>query len=135
MFDLPEQSQNTREEQRRLLVVDDDPQVARMLRRLLAASYAVTIVSDGAEALAKIVAGERFDVILTNLMMPNLTGIGLYEKVLILAPEQAAKMIFMTGSRFERTARDFLDGLEGRWIDKPFERKELLELVHRMANS
>ena len=53
-----------------------------------------------AEALALVLEGKRFDLILCDLMMPVMTGMDLHAELLIVAPDQAARMVFMTGGVF-----------------------------------
>ena len=57
------------------------------------------------DALARITAGERFDVILCDLMMPHMTGMDLHAALAGAVPEQAERMIFMTGGAFTPSAR------------------------------
>ena len=64
---------------------------------------------------------ERFDVILCDMMMPRLTGIDLYERISALAPEQAARMVFMTGGVFTARATEFLSDRSRRRLEKPFD--------------
>src|SRR5690606_11143003 len=78
----------------RLLIVDDEPMVANALRRTLSAEHDVVICHAATEAIERIRAGERFDVILCDLMMPELTGMDLHDVLAADAPEQAARMLF-----------------------------------------
>ncbi|TMB29249.1 MAG: response regulator, partial [Deltaproteobacteria bacterium] len=58
----------------RVLVVDDEPMVGSSIRRLLGRDHDVVVVQSGKDAVAKIAAGERYDVILCDLLMPEMTG-------------------------------------------------------------
>lgn len=113
---------------RRILVVDDQPLMTKALRRMLA-SHEVTIAGAGAEALARIEAGERFDLILTDLMMPGMSGMELYDAIQKVAPEQIARMVFMTGGAFTPDARTFFDAHAARAIEKPFDRAGLYAVI------
>ena len=64
-----------------VLVVDDDPLVSRALARALG-DCEVVVTSDARDALASIESGERFDVIVCDLMMPDMTGMDLYDALL-----------------------------------------------------
>jgi PAS domain S-box-containing protein len=68
----------------RVLVIDDEHAVGRSIALLLSPEYDVTCVTRAKEALAKLTAGERFDAIVCDLMMPEMTGIDFYQH---LAPE------------------------------------------------
>lgn len=114
----------------RILVVDDEPLVVTMIDRILSPYHEVATVTTACEALAKIRSGQRFDVILCDLMMPEKTGMDLYRELRQLAPDQASKMIFLTGGAFTPGARAFLDQVQNLRVDKPFEAGALRALVN-----
>src|SRR5438046_5139772 len=80
----------------RVLVIDDEPMVAQCVARALA-PHAVTVTGGAREALALLTAGERFEVIVCDLVMPGMSGMDLYFAILRSDPRQAAAMIFLTG--------------------------------------
>ena len=104
----------------RVLVIDDEVAVGRSLRLLLAPENDVVAVTSGRDALARLEAGERFDAILCDLMMPDITGIELYNQLVRIAPDHQDRIIFMTGGAFTEQARDFLAKLDRPHLDKPF---------------
>jgi len=114
----------------RILIVDDEAFVAKALGRTLSREHDVTLISRAAEALARIGGGERFDIILCDLMMPEMTGMDLYAELAGSTPEQAERMIFMTGGAFTPTARAFLDRVPNQRIEKPFDAQHLAVLIH-----
>lgn len=118
----------------KVLVIDDEPMLRGVIRRMLAPEHVVTQLSDAAEALGRISAGERFDVILSDLMMPGMTGMELHAEVAKLDPDQAGKIIFMTGGAFTDRAREFLDAVPNPRLDKPFTVQELRGAVNRMVD-
>src|SRR5205807_2399664 len=100
------------------------------LERLLLRSHMVDVMTKGQAALETIRAGGRCDVILCDLLMPTMTGIKFHASVAAIAPEQAARIIFMSATPDE--AKDFLEALPNACIEKPFEierLKHLIELV------
>jgi CheY-like chemotaxis protein len=113
----------------RVLVLDDEVAFGRALERSLGRYHDVVTLTSGSEALAMMAAGERFDAILSDLMMPQVTGMDLYEELGRIAPDQARKMIFVTGGAFTERAREFLEGLANPCVEKPFELANLLELI------
>jgi signal transduction histidine kinase len=115
--------------QGRILVVDDEPLVCSSLKRLLAGDGDVVAVTSATEALARIAAGERFDVVLCDVMMPGMDAVALHDALCAVAPQQAKQMIFMTGGAFTQRARDFLERVPNARLDKPFDVKELRALV------
>lgn len=113
---------------RKILVVDDQPTLARAIKRMLA-DHDVTAVGGAREALATIEAGARYDVILTDLMMPELSGMDLHEAVKNIDPAQVQKMVFMTGGAFTGRAREFVEKVGMPTIEKPFDKTALLLLL------
>ncbi len=112
-----------------VLVVDDEPMISAVVRRTLAAAHDVTVCNSAEDALAKIVAGARYDVILCDLMMPTMTGMELHDELLRVAPEQVSRMIFVTGGAFTQRAREFLDSTACERLEKPFNPQGLRALV------
>ena len=115
----------------RILVVDDEPLVGKALMRVLGREHAVETVTRAREALDLIAAGERFDVILCDISMPEMTGIELHERLLATDLDQADRMIFISGGTFSEAARAFLERFAGRRFDKPFNNAELREGIRQ----
>jgi PAS domain S-box-containing protein len=111
----------------RILVIDDEPMVGRSLKRALK-DHDVVTVTDGAEAIEKILGG-GFDIVFCDLMMPEIGGQDVYERVLAEQPEAAERIVFMTGGAFTPRAREFLDRVPNVQISKPFDIDSLRELV------
>jgi len=116
----------------RILVVDDEPKLGAAVRRMLSAEHEVLAVTSARDAIGRVSKGERFDIILCDLMMPEMTGMDLHAELLRLAPEQAEKVIFMTGGAFTSRARVFLDQVRNPRVEKPFDVGGLRALVHGM---
>jgi CheY-like chemotaxis protein len=113
----------------RVLVVDDEPMVALAVRRSLEAQHDVSVVHRAQDALDMLQAGERFDVIFCDVMMPNVTGIDFFKEVSTLAPSEIDKIVFLTGGAFASQARQFLETIPNVRVDKPFTPDELRRLV------
>jgi PAS domain S-box-containing protein len=103
-----------------VLVVDDDPHVGAGIRRMLAKECEIAIVTSAREALARIASGARADVILCDLMMPDMPGMELYAELERIDPNRASTMIFMTGGAFSAGAREFLARVPRPHVEKPF---------------
>ncbi len=114
----------------RVLVVDDEVIITVTVRRLLSNEHDVVTATRAVEALERIEAGERFDVILCDLMMPQMTGMELHDRIASMADEQARRIVFLTGGAFTPTARQFLDRIPNHWIEKPFDAQHLRGLVN-----
>jgi two-component system cell cycle sensor histidine kinase/response regulator CckA len=115
----------------RILLVDDEELVLRGVKRILAKEHNVVATVSAAEALALCAAGEEFDLILCDLMMPEMTGMDLHRELSLVAPAQASRMIFLTGGAFTARARSFLSETAIEHIEKPFDPVNLRAVVHR----
>jgi CheY-like chemotaxis protein len=113
---------------RRILVVDDQPMLCKAIRRMLA-QHDVATVGSAQEAVDKVAAGERYDVILTDLMMPGMSGMELHAAISQLAPDQVSRMVFMTGGAFTPTARQFFEHVACPTLEKPFDKAGLLAIL------
>jgi CheY-like chemotaxis protein/two-component sensor histidine kinase len=118
----------------RLLVVDDEPMILGALRRSLGGDYNVTCVGDGRRALERLKAGERFEVILCDLMMPELTGMDLHAELEKIAPDQAARMVFVSGGAFTPRAREFLERVPNARVEKPIDLQNLRVLLRNLSH-
>ena len=113
---------------RKILVIDDQPTLAKAIRRMLG-DHDVAVVTGGREALDKIEAGERYDAILCDVMMPEISGMDLHARLATIAPDQVDKMVFMTGGAFTNQAREFFDQVANPTIEKPFDRAALFSVL------
>lgn len=113
----------------RVLIIDDEPGLLSSLRRTLSREHHVTALSSGHDALTKIRAGERFDAILCDVMMPAMSGMEFHAALIAAAPELRARIIFMTGGAFTPLARAFIDRLTTPHIEKPFDQEAIRALV------
>jgi PAS domain S-box-containing protein len=113
----------------RILVIDDEPLVVETIRRMLQAEHEVVTLTSPREALARLSSGEHFDLILCDLMMPELTGMDLYDKLLVAAPHTLPSMVLMTGGAFTPSARRFLEFVPNPRIQKPFGQRTLQDMI------
>jgi signal transduction histidine kinase len=117
---------------RSVLVVEDEVAIGRTLQRLLT-PHMVTVVTRAREALERIGQGERFDFILCDVMMPELTGMDFYRELRDKDRAAADKIVFMTGGTFTSGAREFLDQVPNARIDKPIDASRLRLLIESGA--
>jgi signal transduction histidine kinase len=118
-----------------ILVVDDEEAMLRVVRRVLQADHDVATTTSATEALARVAGGERFDVVLCDLMMPQMTGMDLHVEMMTCAPEQAGRMVFLTGGAFTPEARAFLERVSNPQIQKPFETAVLRSFVRGLVDA
>jgi two-component system cell cycle sensor histidine kinase/response regulator CckA len=113
----------------RVLVIDDDPTIGKALRRALQTENEVTVLTQGREAIDLVLGGERFDVILCDLMMPQMTGMDVHAELSRAAPELVDRIVFMTGGAFTPSAQRFLDTVPNQRFEKPFVTQSLRAMV------
>ncbi|HEY6255061.1 MAG TPA: response regulator [Xanthobacteraceae bacterium] len=116
----------------RILVVDDEPMLGLTIQRTLGREHAVTAVTTAKEAYRLLSGGEQFELILCDLMMPEMSGMDLHAELIKLAPDQANKFVFMTGGAFTEKATRFLAHSSNPTIKKPFKTAKLRELVQSL---
>ncbi len=117
----------------RVLVVDDEEAVLRAIARLLRPENEVVAVSDPREALRLLESGERFDVILCDLMMPHLSGMDLYSLVEARNPDTAERFVFITGGAIHEDVQAFLARVPNERHEKPFSQGTLRDIARRFS--
>lgn len=111
-----------------ILVVEDDMAIRRLLKMVLTREgFRVTEVADGAEAAAKL-RQQDFDVIILDLMMPNLDGFALMTSVAENEPSRL-KRIIVTSAASPSVIRDRLRGAPFDLLPKPFDIHDVVERV------
>jgi CheY-like chemotaxis protein len=93
----------------------------------------VQAVTSAREALALVSAGNRYDVILCDLMMPEMTGAELFTALRTLSADHAQRMVFITGGVFTPATREFLDSVPNRCLQKPFGLDDVSALVRELS--
>lgn len=114
----------------RILLAEDEEAMRGYLKRALERSgYAVVACDRGTTALAQIEAGERFDLLLTDIVMPEMDGIELAQKAAVIVPEM--RVMFITGfSAVTLRAGQALP--QAKVLSKPFHLRDLVLEVDRI---
>lgn len=102
----------------RILLADDDSATRALVERALAVDgHTVTSTQDGAEALERLQAGERFDVLISDVQMPAVDGIALAQKGLKALPK--LRVILISGFADELDRAKHLKSKVSQVIAKP----------------
>jgi two-component system NtrC family sensor kinase len=129
----PDSAQRTPTRRLRVLVVDDEPHILHYMRATLEAwGHIPVVASDGAEALA-VAAEDTFDLIISDLRMPRLSGREFYEELARRRPELATRLVFSTGDTVRGDTLAFLESLDRPYLHKPFSLAELRGLLGEVA--
>ena len=121
--------------QRSALVVDDEVGVRETLTEILmSAGHRVVAAASGREALERM-GEESFDVILTDIRMPDMDGRALYREIERRWPERAAQVVFVSGDTLTSTLREFAEQSGRPVIEKPFLPSEVRRVVGEAITS
>jgi len=115
-----------------VVVIDDEPLVGRAIRRALR-DHDVQLYSSGEEAIQRLCSDEPVDVVFCDLMMPEVSGMEVYARVSERRPDNASRFVFMTGGAFTQEAREFLKETPLVCLEKPFELRQIRDLVAERA--
>ena len=117
----------------RILLAEDEPSVREFVQRALVhQGHEVTSVSDGGEALEAL-QDERYDLLLTDIVMPRLDGVALALKVSKEFPDM--RIVLMTGYAAERDRAHNLNALVHEVVSKPFTLADICETIDSALKS
>ncbi len=116
-------------ERGRVLIIDDERAIGAALAAVLGEQHEVVTAGSGREAFEILRHDDSFDIILCDLLMPEITGVDLYEAFHIVTPAVADRFVFMTGGAIGAEANAFLERVPNRWISKPFEIDDVKRFV------
>ncbi|HEY6562337.1 MAG TPA: response regulator [Polyangiaceae bacterium] len=115
----------------RVLVIDDDELVLRAVSRILK-EHEVVCASSAPEALALLKHGQPFDIIFSDLVMPTMTGMEFYEQLLHSQPDDARRVVFLSGGSVDPKIDDFLAAVPNPRMEKPFDVRRLKDMVQEL---
>jgi len=116
------------------LVVDDEPVVARAMRRMLP-NHEVSIVLDARHALTSFEQTGPYDVVVCDLMMPDISGADLYVQASDRWPDLRNRFLFITGGAVTPKAQELLQHPDTRFLHKPVQSDELQAMVEAIVAS
>jgi signal transduction histidine kinase len=118
---------------RRVLAIDDEALLLKAYRRMLGDTHDVVTALGGLEAMRLLERDPGYDVVLCDLQMPELSGMGVHDLVQKRWPALADRFVFVTGGAFSPDAKRFLEESVIAVIQKPFRVEDLLALIERKA--
>jgi CheY-like chemotaxis protein len=120
---------------RKILVVDDEPTILDLFVDILgAAGYRVDTADNGAEAAHK-VRKNLYDVVVSDVRMPQMNGIQLYDEILAARPELAARVLFVTGDLIDPDTLAFVERIGAKTIAKPLDIQQVLRVIEDLMDS
>lgn len=116
---------------KRILVIEDEPTIGLLCKRVLTASgFDVDVVNNGLDA-KKVAEEKDYALCVSDVRLPGMTGIELYEHWKATKNPIAERVVFITGDTMSNYIRDFLKKAERSSIMKPFEPEDLVEAVRK----
>jgi signal transduction histidine kinase len=119
----------------RILIIDDELELLRAYQRLLSPYHDVVVADSGTRGMEILSRDDRFDVIVCDLMMPGVDGVGVYQYLEQERAPLCARLLFWSGGAFTERARTFLARYQPPCLDKPVSRATLLDAVQRIVRS
>jgi CheY-like chemotaxis protein len=114
-----------------ILVIDDDPLFAKLLADVLETDgHLTTTAANGVEALA-LLANQAFDLIMIDVRMPELDGPAFYRELERRNPDQARRVMFMTGGAVGAETAELLSTVRTPVLRKPLDVEEIRATVQR----
>ncbi|MSP55367.1 MAG: response regulator [Myxococcales bacterium] len=105
----------------RVLVVDDELMIVELVEQILTPEFEVHGEHQASSALDRLRAGEKFDAVLCDVMMPGMNGMDFYREVAQVSPAQASRFLFVTGGVASEEIEAFLLETGCPFVAKPFD--------------
>jgi PAS domain S-box-containing protein len=116
---------------RHILVVDDEPQILDLLVEVLEDSgHRVDTAANGEEARRKVMVNP-YDLVISDVRMPQMNGMDLYRNILLVKPEMEGRVVFITGDAIGSETTEFLSQIDAPTLYKPLDIPEILHTVEQ----
>ncbi|HEY1692837.1 MAG TPA: response regulator [Polyangiaceae bacterium] len=115
----------------RVLIIDDEVRMARVLQEALGERHQVVVAKDALHALSRLASGELYDVVLCDIRMPRMDGMGFHRRLRWLLPGEADRVVFVSGDYDAPDVLAYFDGLPNLVLQKPIDLAGLEGLVER----
>ncbi len=118
---------------KKFLVVDDSASMRQLMSFTIKdAGYEVLVAENGKDALGKL-NGEKVDMVITDLNMPEMDGIELIKQLRTMTGYQFAPIVMLTTESQEARKQEGRQAGASGWIVKPFSPLQLLEVVRKFV--
>ncbi len=119
----------------RVLVIDDELPLQRIFRRLLGSVHEVVCASNGREGIKILDQDSNFDVIICDLMMPELDGVAVYNAVKKAYGELADRIVFLSGGAVTPRTKEFVGSVDNMFLEKPVSGPMLKGIISRLVRT
>ena len=117
----------------RVLVADDDPEICTLIKTILARGpYDVTLCEDAESALVHIQRDDPYDILISDFMMPGISGIELIAQVRQHRPTSQLPIVMISGHNNYAMDERAKEAGANAFLNKPFTLAQLRETVHQL---
>ena len=122
----------TRNPKKKILLVEDEMVIGRLFKRvLIEEGFDVDFVQDGSIA-GEVTDSKNYDLLISDIRLPGISGIELYEKLKVSKPQLSRNTIFITGDTMNADIQLFLRESGMPFLVKPFSPEELVRAVKKL---
>ncbi len=116
-------------------MIDDELMLGEALQRALSEDTEVVVVSSAMDALTLLEGGQRYDVVLCDVMMPQMDGIELHRRLSATLPGEAERVVFITGGVITARIDAFIARTSNLLLEKPVDVAGLRALIERRVRA
>jgi PAS domain S-box-containing protein len=114
---------------RNILIIDDEPSLLEFLEQFLTTKGHDVDAVDNARDARKFFKNKKYDLILMDILMPDISGIELYKKFQRMDKSVGSRVLIMTGDTLGKPTRAFLQRTGVPYIEKPFDTDALMTKI------
>ena len=120
--------------EKKILIVDDDEVMLSMVKAILEPDYDARIAKSGKEALELIVGGFLPDLILLDILMPEMDGFDVYNKIRAISLLENIPIVFLSSVTEEQEIQRAMNIGAADYIKKPYKKDDLLARIKKIMD-
>lgn len=117
-----------------ILIIDDDPLIRQLLKSYLSKDYSIELKSDGQQAIYWLKSGNKPDLILLDMEMPEMNGKVFIHRIKTSAIHKNIPVVIMSGSNSNLIKSSFMKAGAAEYMVKPFQKETLDNVLDKIFN-
>ncbi len=117
-----------------ILIIDDDPLIRQLLKSYLSKDYSIELKSDGQQAIYWLKSGNKPDLILLDMEMPEMNGKVFIHRIKTSAIHKNIPVVIMSGSNSNLVKNSFMKAGAADYMVKPFQKETLDNVLNKIFN-
>lgn len=117
-----------------ILIIDDDPLIRQLLKSYLSKDYSIELKSDGQQAIYWLKSGNKPDLILLDMEMPEMNGKVFIHRIKTSAIHKNIPVVIMSGSNSNLVKNSFMKAGAADYMVKPFQKETLDDVLNKIFN-